>query len=90
MARLSDGKPGNRIIVTPMAHAADRSPWSIQSYPKPDPAFESDKRQTTPTTERLFWRSDGTLAYRAGQDHPVEEESLLLTWDELMKKKVHA
>lgn len=59
-------------------------PWSATTYPYPDPAFDLiGDRACTVSTERLFWRSDRRLAYRAGVMVPDDERALLCTEDEL-------
>lgn len=62
-------------------------PWSASSYPFPDERFAPDERERTMATERLYWCSDGTLAFRAGVEYPIEDRPLLATWDELMAPK---
>jgi hypothetical protein len=85
MARLSDGGTGSRIIVSTPNRATTESPWSLESYPGPDPAFAVDSdRETAISLERLFWRESRTVAYGAGKPHPVDEEPLLVGWDEMM------
>lgn len=59
-------------------------PWSATSYPAPDPALDFiGERACTESTERLYWRRDGRLAYRAGVMVPDDERALLCTQDEL-------
>lgn len=59
-------------------------PWSAGTYPLPDPAFDHiGDRTTTISTERLFWKTDGRLAYRAGVPVPDDERDQLCTQDEL-------
>lgn len=89
MARLSDGGIGSRIIVTPLEDRARPIPWSIQSYPRPDPDYiEAAERETRVSENRLFWRRNGVMAYGAGQPHPIEEEPLLMEWDEIANPPV--
>jgi len=86
MARLSDGGTGSRIIVTPAQRPTTDNPWSLASFPYPDPELAPDPdRETAIDAERLFWRESRILAYGAGRPHPVDEEELLVTWDEMMK-----
>jgi hypothetical protein len=62
-------------------------PWSAQSYPWPDARLAPDPdAEREVATERLYWRSDGTLAYRAGLEYPVEERELLCTHEELSSR----
>lgn len=84
MARESDGGKGSRINVYPMPRPDKESPWSLMSWPRPDPLLIQDpNRETDINPERLFWRSSGILAYGAGHPHPVEEEHLLVTLHQL-------
>lgn len=78
--RRSDGGEGNRLIVQPFIQENRTNPWSIATYPLPDPDLEPDPdRVMAVNPERLFWRTTGALAYRAGGEHPVAEEHLLCT-----------
>jgi hypothetical protein len=62
------------------------NPWSLQSYPYPDPDFEFDEDTELATSqERLFWRESKALAYGAGKPHPVDQEPMLVTWEELTR-----
>lgn len=86
MARTSDGGTGSRVIVSPPRGLTHENPWSLQSYPYPDPDFEFDEETELATSdERLFWRDSRALAYGAGKPHPVDEESMLITWEELVR-----
>lgn len=86
MARTSDGGTGSRIIVSNPGPATTESPWSLASYPYPDPTRVVDPdRETAISVDRLFWRESRILAYGAGKPHPVDEEAELWTWDEMMK-----
>ena len=85
MARLSDGGTGSRIIVSNPDPPTIQNPWTLESYPYPDPTLAVDPdRETAVSLDRLFWRQSRTLAYGAGKPHPVDEEPLLWTWDEMM------
>lgn len=84
MARRSDGGEGNRIIVSAPLRADTVSPWSVATYPRSDPAYAPDPDRVMATSsERLYWRATGALAYRAGGEHPVDEEYLLVNLQEL-------
>lgn len=86
MARVSDGGTGSRIIVSYPGSEQRGNVWSLQSYPYPDPDFNfPEDMELAYSEERLYWRESRTLAYGAGKMHPVEEEHLLIGWDELMK-----
>lgn len=85
MARISDGGTGSRIRVTPPNDTGPDVPWSLATYPYPDNAFAPDEERDVATApERLYWRSNGVLAYAPNKPHYVDEEHLLVTWDELM------
>jgi hypothetical protein len=61
-----------------------KAPWSLQSYPYPDPSLAPDPyRGRSVAPERLFWRSDGSLAIRAGGEYYDDERDDMCTWDEL-------
>jgi hypothetical protein len=84
MARESDGGTGSRIRVFPQPRAEVDSPWSLISYPRPDPALAPDPNRAMATApHRLFWRETGVLAYGPNKPHPVDEEKHLVTWEEL-------
>lgn len=88
MARRSDGGTGSILRVHRQQRATVDIPWTVETYPWPDMSKAPDPtRERVETTERLFWRRDGTLAYRAGQLHPVDEEGLLMTWAEIGTKR---
>ena len=85
MTRPSDGGIGSRLKVFPAENIDLGTPWSLASYPYPEPAFAPDEeREQAVAPERLYWRSNGSLAYAPNKPHFVDEEPLLVTWDELM------
>lgn len=61
--------------------------WSLSSYPYPDPRFAPvpEDRTYVETTEPLYWKFDGALAFNPGHDHPLDQERLLVTFDELRR-----
>lgn len=84
MARRSDNGEGNRIIVSAPLRPDTLNPWSVATYPLPDPALASNPdREMAVSSERLYWRSTGALAYGAGLPHPVDEEHLIVNLQEL-------
>jgi hypothetical protein len=59
-------------------------PWSVSTYPDPDPRLAPPKGvEMLEATERLFWRSDRTLAFRAGLQYPAHLADELMTEEEL-------
>lgn len=87
MARLSDGGVGSRIMTFPPERASSDRPWTVQSYPWPDSSVAPDPdREMAFKGERLFWKETGCLAYGSSKPHPVDEEPLLVTWDEMNGK----
>jgi hypothetical protein len=84
MARASDNGTGSRIIVSTPQQATVESPWSLSSYPYPDPDFAfPEDTELAYSEERLYWRDSRTLAYGQAKYHPVAQEPLLMTWSEL-------
>lgn len=61
--------------------------WSLASYPAPDPRFAPapEDRTYIETTEPLFWKIDGALAFKPGYDHPLDQERYLCTAEELRR-----
>lgn len=63
------------------------APWSARSYPRPEPEFEVDKdRERAVSPHRLYWKTNGVVAYGPNMPHYVDEEYLLCTWEELQAK----
>jgi hypothetical protein len=84
MGRASDGGIGSRIRIHPIPKEEKETPWSIATYPRPDPSLMPDPNRRMDTSPvRLFWRNTGVLAYGPNKPHPVDEESELVTWEEL-------
>ena len=63
----------------------DDIPWSLHTYPLPDKRRFGKRRgvEYVTATERLFWRSDRRLAFRAGAEYPANIRDQLATLEEL-------
>lgn len=93
MARRHRRRPsgtGSRI-VTHDDHddELDGVPWSAATYPNPDPrlAPAPANREYVETAEALFWKIDGSHAFSVGVPHPLDQEKLLCTLDQLRKAR---
>jgi hypothetical protein len=82
--RRPAGTGSQVVFITDEDEELAGVPWSLETYPDPDPKLAPPKDvELLEATERLFWRSDGTLAFRAGAMYPASVADELMTAEEL-------